>query len=369
MNGKKMIAALLALCLLLCGALSGMAEGEVAEDNAAEGDVAADLLKYFLGFDDGETAADAYDEDYEDYEDHGEGDDDAYLYDEGEEEEIVVDELIEVNDYAINESLPDNWTNILLLGTDSRGSNKYLRTDTMIVLSINPETSKAKLTSILRDTWIEIPGYDGQKLNAACVYGGPELTMRMINQYFGLNLRYYALVNMKCLVALVDSLGGVRLDISRAEAGAMNRLIVSDVEAQDGNRYFATSKVHSGEQVLLNGKQALAYMRIRKLDTDYARTRRQRNMLITIARQLQQKSLFSLASLVTDMLQYVETNLPFEQIMSVAGVCMGMNLDELAECQIPAEGTFEAGMFGNTWCIKPDFEANAEILRQFIYGE
>ncbi|MBQ8110304.1 MAG: LCP family protein [Clostridia bacterium] len=370
---KKTVAMLVALGIMLCGV-----SGALAED-----DVVADLLYYFLGdsAEQGEEAeapqqtapeqADAANEesaDYVDGEDYMDEDTGEYGFDE-EEEEIVVDKLVEVTDYAVNENLPDDWTNVLLLGTDSRGSTKYLRTDTMIVLSVNANTNEAKMTSILRDTWVEIPEYGWQKLNAACVYGGPELTMRTINQYFGLNLKSYALVNMQCLVNIVDALGGVRLDISPAEAGAMNRLITSDAEASDGNRNFATDKVHSGEQVLLNGKQTLAYARIRKLDTDYARTARQRTVLTTIARQMQQVSVFSLATLVTDMLQYVETNLSFDQIMTIAAVCMKLDLDNLAEFRIPADGTFEAGMFGNTWCIKPDFEANAALVKQFIYGE
>ena len=388
---KKAMAALLALCLMLCGTLGALAEEEQV-------DVMADLINYFLG--NPAQNAEAPGEGAPETEQSGaqlpvnqlpaeeapveeapveeapveaaqtEGEEEEiYVYDEEEEEEIVVDDPVEVTDYAITEGLPEEWTNILLLGTDSRGSTKYLRTDTMIVLSINKQTTEAKMTSVLRDTWIEIPGYDGQRLNAACVYGGPELSMRMINQYFGLNIRYYALVNMKCLVELVDSLGGVTLDVSKAEAGAINRLISSDAETTDGNKSFVTTKVHAGEQVLLNGKQTLYYTRIRKLDTDYARTERQRTVLTAIARQLQGVNVFTLASLVTSMLQYVETNLTFEEIMNIASVCMKLDLDNLTQFRVPADGTFEGGMFGGRWCIMADFDANKALLHQFIYGE
>ena len=336
-----------------------------------------DLILYFLGDGEGpteaysgeETPAEAYPAEEAPAEAPVEGgEEEIYVIDE-EEEELVVEDLVEVTDFAVTEGLPDEWTNILLLGTDSRGSTKYLRTDTMIVLSINKSAGAAKMTSIMRDTWVEIADRGWQKLNAACVYGGPELTMRTINQYFGLNLKYYALVNMKCLVEIVDSLGGVRMDLSPAEAGAMNRLITSDAESGDGNAAFATAKVHSGTQVLLNGKQTLAYSRIRKLDTDYARTERQRAVLTTIARQMQQVNLFTLTSMVTNMLRYVETNLTFNEIMDIAAVCMKLDLDSLAQFRVPAEGTYEAGMFGTTWCIKPDFEANKVLLRQFIYEQ
>ena len=286
------------------------------------------------------------------------------------EEEIVVDELIEVDDYAVTEGLSGDWMNILLLGTDARGTNRYSRTDTMIVLSVNAGTGEAKMTSIMRDTWVSLPGHAGEKLNAACVYGGPELTMRTINEYLHLNIEYYALVNMRCLVDIVDELGGIRLEVSNAERRAMNALISSDANAEDGNRAFATSFVQeSGPDVLLNGRQALAYARIRKSDSDYARTERQRKVLATIARQLQQKGLLALTGLLADLMQYVETNLAFDQIMVLTGVGLQIDPNSVPQFRVPADGTYQDGMFGNTWCIKADFEENARQLHAFIYGE
>ena len=297
--------------------------------------------------------------------------DEEYVFDAGEEEEdIVVDELIEVDDYAVTEGLPEEWENILLLGTDARGSSKYSRTDTMIILSVNASTGEAKLSSIMRDSWVSLPGHSGAKLNAACVYGGPELTMRTINEYFRLNIRYYALVNMRCLVDIVDELGGIRLEVSDAERRAMNALITSDANSGDGNAAFATSPVaESGPDVLLNGKQALAYARIRKSDSDYARTERQRKVLVTIARRLQQENLFTLTGMVTNLLQYVETNLAFDQIMTLAAIGMQMDPDGAAQMRIPADGTYQDGMMDGVWCIRMDFEENARQLHAFIYGE
>ena len=237
----------------------------------------------------------------------------------------------------------------------------------MIVLSINAKTKQMKLSSIMRDIWVQIPGYGGQKLNAACVYGGPELTIRTINENFGLNIQKYALVNMQCLVEVVDALGGVSLDVTPAESGAIRRLNASSVGAKDGSGKYVSDAVPSGEQVLLNGKQVLAYSRIRKSDSDYARTSRQRNVLVAIAKKMQGLNALRLAGIVTTLLQYVETNLSFDEIMSIAGVCMKADLGKLSEFRIPADGTFDAGMYGNTWCIKPDFEANKKALHEFIY--
>ena len=350
---NRAVAALLALCLLAGGAL--------AEQDKP--DVVGDLLRYFMGVtreeEDEILAGKA-----------GSADDEGeYVVDgdDEEEEEIVVDEHVNVTDLAVTPGLSGDWLNILLLGTDARGSGKYLRTDTMIVLSINTRTSRMKLTSVMRDIWVQIPGYGGQKLNAACVYGGPELTIRLINENFGLNIEKYALVNMQCLVQIVDTLGGIKLDVTPEESSAIRKLNASSVGAKDGSGQYISDAVPSGEQVLLNGKQVLAYSRIRKSDSDYARTSRQRNVLVAIAKKMQGVGVLRLAGIVTTMLQYVETNLAFNEIMELAGVCMKADLGRMAEFRVPADGTYDSGMYGNTWCIKPDFEANATALREFIY--
>lgn len=356
MRIRKIISAIIALCLM-AGAFAG-AEGGLLERIFGGGAVdAAD-----------DTAGVAA-EDIEGWEDdEAEVGEDGYVFDEP-EDDIVVDELIPVEDYAITEGLPEEWLNILLLGTDARGTNKYSRTDSMIVLSVNASTGEAKLTSIMRDTWVRLPGHGGEKLNAACVYGGPALTMRTINEYFHLNIQYYALVNMRCLVDLVDALGGIRLEVTPAERRAVNRLIASDARTHDGNRRFATAYLQeSGPDVLLNGKQALAYSRIRKSDSDYARTERQRKVLMTIAGQLQRQGWLQMAALLPGLLEYVETNLTLEQVMNFAGVGMQMDLSSVTQFRVPADGTYQAGMFGNTWCIKPDFVENARLMHEFIYG-
>ena len=352
----KTVAALLALCLLLGGAFGALAE----QDSP---DVVGDVLRYLMGVSKEEEDA-IIAEETED-----ENDDVEYVVDgdEEEEEEIVVDEHVNVTDLAVTPGLSGDWLNILLLGTDARGSTKYLRTDTMIVMSINARTNQIKLTSIMRDIWVQIPGYGGQKLNAACVYGGPELTIRIINEYFGLNIRKYALVNMQCLVQIVDTLGGIELNVTPAESGAIRRLNASSVGAKDGSGKYISDAVPSGENVLLNGKQVLAYSRIRKSDSDYARTSRQRKVLVAIAKKMQSVSLLRLAGIVTTTLQYVETNLNFNEIMDIVGVGMKVDLNKLDELRIPVDDTFDAGMYGNTWCIKPDFEANKEALHKFIY--
>ena len=323
MNMKKTIAALMALCLALSCAMGALAEGGLLND----------LLGFFGGKSEPEPAPEA-------------------------QAEAAP---------AAESSGP--WQNVLLLGTDSRTEDAESRTDTMIVLSLNSETKEIRMTSLMRDIWLDIPGHGGAKLNAACVYGGPELTVKTINQYFGLDIQAYVLVNMECLAKIVDALGGIQMDVSEEEAAAINRLFADDRAAKDENSAFAGTNVTAGSQVMLDGKQALGFARIRSLDNDYARTERQRRLLLTIAKQMQQKDLLTVMGIVGGMLQYVETNLTLDDIRSLLVVCLGASLDGIAELRLPAKGTYQSGDYNNTWCILPDFQENARVLHAFIYGE
>ena len=280
------------------------------------------------------------------------------------DQEVVIDQLLTVDDYAITEGLPDEWLNILLLGTDVRDTTDYGRTDSMIVLSVNLATKEAKLTSFMRDIWVSMHGRSSKgKLNAACVYGGPELTMRTINENFGLNLRYYALVNLSCMADIIDLLGGLYLDVTEAERKALNKGLF-DLSSMSGMEELE----ESGEQVLLNGNQAVAFARIRQIDSDYKRTERQRTVLTTIAKRLQEEDPVTIVGIITKMLEYAETNMSMTQLMTLASVGMQMDMDNIEQFRIPADNTFKSGTFDGVWCIKPDFSKNKQLLHEFIYG-
>lgn len=278
---------------------------------------------------------------------------------------------ISVDDYGLTEDLPDEWWNILLLGTDDRGElgDNYSRTDSMIILSVNPATKEAKLTSLMRDTWVPIEGRKSRaKLNAASVYGGPELTMRTINKNFGMNISDYVLINLSGLADVIDALGGLDLDVTEAERKALNKgLFDLSLTSVSGMEKLE----ESGENVHLNGNQAVAFARIRKIDTDYRRTERQRTVLMAIASKLkEQNNIGTLASVVQSFMPYVVTNLDIaSELLPLALVGLQMDMDSVEQFRIPADGTFKDGMYEGVWCIRPDFEKNTELLHEFIYGE
>lgn len=285
-----------------------------------------------------------------------------------EDEEIVVDELIDVDDLMIDENLDDEgWWNILLLGGDSRADGKYGRSDAIIILSVNPTTGNVKLSSIMRDTWVSIYQIGQNKINAANVYGGPELVMRTVNESFGMNIQHYALVDMRAFLEIVDILGGIPLDITERELYFLNEQLYYNNRELGLGGY--TKLDESGEGVLLDGNQALAYVRLRHVDSDYVRTGRQRAALVSIAKKLQNEgTLSTVASVIIKLIGYVETNLNLTQLMELCAVGFNIDMDSIEQMRLPVDGTFESGYFNEVWCIKPDFKKNEELLHDFIYG-
>lgn len=259
----------------------------------------------------------------------------------------------------------DGWTHILLLGCDSYTRNSPQRTDSMIIFSINPSTGSLKMTSLMRDTWVKVPGRSShRKLTELCTVGGPELTVQAVNECFGMEIEKYALISMAGIAEIIDLLGGLDLDVTEEERKALNKGLF-DLSSLSGMEQLE----QSGEGVHLNGNQATAFARIRKIDSDYVRTERQRTVLLAMAEKIMSgASAATMLTIVTTLLEYVETNLSLTEIMTLALAGLKMDLSQVEQLRLPADGTFESGMYSGVWCIKPNFEKNAQILHKFIYG-
>ena len=270
------------------------------------------------------------------------------------------------NDEQSAADASDEWWNILLLGCDSYTKNSYQRTDSMIIVSINLARGEVKLTSLMRDTWITVPGTNKhRKLTELCAVGGPELTIRAINENFGMDISDYALISMQGIAEIIDLIGGLDLDITEAERKALNKGLF-DLSSLSGMEQLQ----ESGEGVHLNGNQATAYARIRKIDSDYVRTERQRTVLIAMADKIKSgASAGTMLAIVTTLLNYVDTNLTLPEIMSIASMGLKMDLSSVEQLRLPADGTFESGTYDGIWCIKPNFTKNAALLHSFIYGD
>lgn len=263
------------------------------------------------------------------------------------------------------------WWNILLLGCDDRDEQAHAgRTDTIMILSVNREQGSTKLTSIMRDTWVKIPGRKNNKINAANVFGGPELAVETVNASFDMDIQNYILINMRDMVDIIDLFGGVDLELSESEVKVANDYIkgFKDQTTNVKNEYSDYSLIPSAGLVHLNGMQAMAHCRDRYTDSDFGRVMRGQDTLLALAKKAQDMEVDACLNIAGDIMGFVKTNLTDEQVKELAKAILTMEVEEVAQYRLPAEGAYKSGTFDGTWMIKADLAKNAQILKDYIYG-
>ena len=242
-----------------------------------------------------------------------------------------------------------NVNNILLLGTDARSKQEKGRSDSIMVASLNKKSKEIKLTSIMRDTYVDIPGRGMDKINHSYAFGGPELSMKTINQNFDMNIRDFVAVDFEGLAQIIDTVGGVEVDIKSNE--------VSHVPGSS-----------TGTQVL-TGKQALAYSRIRMTgDGDYERTQRQRLVLEKTLDKALSAGITKYPKLLTTILPFIETSLSQGEILKLGTSIIGADAKNIDQFRIPADGHAKDRMINGVYYLEPNsLESNIELLHKFIY--
>lgn len=203
----------------------------------------------------------------------------------------------------------DNIFNVLLIGTDSK--TNYGRSDTMMILSIDNTHRKIKMTSVLRDTYVTIPGNGSNKLNAAYAYGGADLCVNTIEYNFGIGIDAYAIVNFKTFCDLINAIGGVDVEVTADEIAYINAQI-----AQNGQSNYIPSGTSAG-MVHLTGYQSLWHVRNRGgtvngiyfYGTDWDRVDRQQRMFAGIINSLSSISFDEVSTIACTVLPYITTNM------------------------------------------------------------
>ena len=289
------------------------------------------------------------------------------------------DLMAKVDDLCINENLPEEWLNVLLLGSDERTLTESARTDSMIICSINLTTGQVKLSSIMRDLAVEydeIGEYNGTyRINAANFFGGEELAMRIVNKCFDLNIEYYVHVNFYVFQQVAQQLGGIDMDITKEEMDEINYRIVQQAksaylagidESALPNEYLTTY----GENTHLDGRQTLAYARIRKLDGgDYARAERQRKVLVALMDKLRGSSAAELLNVANAALPHIKTNLTPDTILSIALKVLQSGLTDVDSLRLPINNTYvQETRSGQDMLYDCDWAKNASELYYFIYN-
>ena len=264
----------------------------------------------------------------------------------------------EIPNYGIESDI----VNILLVGVDTRGEFEDSRTDSIIIATIDPTAKKVKLTSLMRDMYVEIPGRGYQKINAAFELGGIELLKKTIKYNFGFAIDKYAAIDFKGFQELIDIMGGVELEVKGYEVNEVNKYI------KDVNGDNSTLLQGPGMQKL-NGQQALSYSRIRKVgNNDYERTERQRRVLSLLLAKVKDTKVTSYPKLYTTIAPYLKTNIEFNSMLKLVYTVYMLNDFTPGSFRIPVDNHFKDTSINGASVLIPDLKYNAKELFKFIYN-
>lgn len=288
------------------------------------------------------------------------------------EEDENTDNLVEVKPEDIilenteNMKYNEDVVNILLVGEEAIGMGSSRgRTDSIMIASVNFKNGELKLISLMRDMYVQIPGYKDNKLNAAYGSGGIPLLEETIELNFGIQIDGSVLVNFDGFQTIIDSLGGVELSLTSDEAYYLN---TTNYISDPNNR-----NVKAGKQTL-NGNQALGYMRIRYVRTaegkadDFGRTSRQRTLLMAIFEKYKSASLTDLLTMVNNLLPYVQTDISKTDIIDYATNLVTMGMGELETMRIPEDDMYDPVYVREMSVLVPHLPETVASLHDFIYG-
>ena len=242
-------------------------------------------------------------------------------------------------------------SNILLFGIDKASDLGKSRSDSIMIASLDKKHSKIKLTSIMRDTYVDIPGYGMDKINHAFAFGGEELAIQTVNQNFDMNIRDFATVDFEGLEEIIDSLDGIEIDVKENEV-----------------KYVAGSI--AGSQTL-DGQQALDYSRIRKTGNgDFERTQRQRLVLEEILKKVLDTGIASYPKILNKTLPFVETSLSKNEMLKLGSFTMASDIKDIEQFRIPVDGkAYDQIIDGIYYLVPNTLEDNIGLLHEFIYEE
>lgn len=239
--------------------------------------------------------------------------------------------------------------NVLLLGVDKEEN----ASDTIMILSLNEKKKTMKLASIMRDTYVFQGEGMANKINYAYHYGGIKGSIDTINLVFNLNINKYIKVDFEGLVSIVDNLEGIEVDINETERKIINTACKKNTLNNSG-------------KVKINGEQALAFTRIRKIDSDFERTQRQRKVMRGIFQEIKKIDSFEYPKIIYKVFKMSETNLSLEEVLEVINTVYKYDESKLDELRIPIDGTWSHSS-SMPYHLNWNEEVNKKALHNFLY--
>ena len=261
------------------------------------------------------------------------------------------------------------YTNIALFGLDSREGelDGGVQSDCIMIASINNETNDVKLVSVYRDTLLQQADGTYEKANSAYNRGGPEEAISLLNRNFDLDIQNYVSVNFNALVDVIDSLGGIELDMTQEEAFYSNGYAFET--AQVVGQEMKPIKEEAGTQ-LLDGVHAVGYARIRYTDgNDFKRTERQRVVLQKVAEKAKKANLLTLNEIVDKVFPQISTNLTLKDMMGFAANIMDYNIVQTGGFPYQVTTDESVREHDGSYVVPIGLRSNVEQLHRELFGE
>lgn len=270
------------------------------------------------------------------------------------------------------EQLGINWdtgayTNIALFGLDSRDGelDRGVRSDCMMVASINNKTKKVKIVSLYRDTLLKQEDGTFAKANSAYARGGPQAAIALMNRNLDLDIKNYVSVNFNSLVDIIDILGGIEIDVTDEEVPHLNNYQVETAQVVGKKRI----PLERGGVQTLNGVQAVSYARIRIIGGDFKRSERQRIVLQKVAEKVQKANLRTLNKLMNEVLPEISTSFTKAQLLTMGVKALSYKIDEMTGFPFEIAGTDKIEGDNASYVIPVGIAENVTELHKFLFAK
>ncbi|MEE0956040.1 MAG: LCP family protein [Eubacterium sp.] len=273
--------------------------------------------------------------------------------------DLDLDDIVAMKDHDIK--------NILLIGQDLRADEEQsrARSDTMILCSLNTETNEIYLTSLMRDMYVEIPGYSNNKLNAAYFFGGMELLDETIKKNFGITIDANMVVDFEGFMETMTTIGDLNLQLTAEEAQYINSHNYYG-STEDQWQFDQDWTLHEGMNTM-TPSQVLAYSRIRYVgNSDYERTERQRKVLMAAFEKIKGGSLKQMLSLANKVFPYFTTDMDNAEFLGYVKTIVQNDMTDVQSTRIPQEETYTGEIINGMDVLYADLEANSKYLQEFI---
>ncbi|WP_286311699.1 LCP family protein [Romboutsia ilealis] len=268
-------------------------------------------------------------------------------------------------------TMVEGITNILLVGTDGEYVEKGNRSDSVMLVTIDTNNKDIKISSIARDTYVDIPGYSTEKLTHAYAYEGIDLLKEVFKENFDLDIDKYIAVNFTSFMDIMDELGGVEVNVEEKDIKEINKYIdacygyYKNKDEKD-KEYITESGVQR-----LNGYQALAFSRIRYTDSAFARDNRHREVAESVYKEFAQKGIDTYKRCAEIVLNNTKTNISPIEMMNLAYTVLKINDKDIEQFQFPLEEYRNGHIISKQkgWVLEWEKEPNLEAWHKFIFGE